>query len=245
MTMARRAVRAGLLCGVIDGMWAVGLTLISGRTILELFQGIAASVPGTGHLEGVPSALLGLGIHFGVAFTWSGVFLALVAGSRWDRHLQASKPSDNEIQLTRTFAAPREAIFAALTQAEHLVYWMKSADMELVTCEADVRVGGKFRYEFQRPNGRKLEVRGVYAVVDPPYRVSYTETYDFSPLKVVVTTVLDESDGETVLHQNLRYSSKRERDEDFDGVTTSAEDAFSKLDRYFEQLQRHSTPDSD
>ncbi|MGH9336887.1 MAG: SRPBCC domain-containing protein, partial [Vicinamibacteria bacterium] len=59
------------------------------------------------------------------------------------------KPSDNEIVLTRTFAAPRETVFAALTQAEHLVRWMKPTDIALVACEVDLRAGGTFRYVFQ------------------------------------------------------------------------------------------------
>jgi hypothetical protein len=36
-----------------------------------------------------------------------------------ERSMQATKPSDREIVLTRTFAAPRQAVFDALTQANH------------------------------------------------------------------------------------------------------------------------------
>ena len=150
--------------------------------------------------------------------------------------MQTSKPSDNEIVLTRTFAAPRETVFAALTQAEHLVHWMKPTDMALVACEVDLRVGGTFRYVFQRPGGFKIEVRGAYEAVDPPRRFVYTETYDFSPLKVLVTTALDVADEKTVFKQTLGYSSKQERDEDFDGVATSATEAYAKLERYLAQI---------
>lgn len=88
---AAQLVRAGLHCGVIDGLWAVVLTLVYGRTILGLFQGIASTAFGPGMVEGgVPSALLGLGLHFAVAFGWSAVFLALVAGLPWLRRVLAS-----------------------------------------------------------------------------------------------------------------------------------------------------------
>jgi glucan phosphoethanolaminetransferase (alkaline phosphatase superfamily) len=91
VSRAAQLVRAGLLCGVIDGLWAVVLTLVYGRTILGLFQGIASTVFGPGMFEGgVPSALLGLAMHFAVAFTWSAVFLALVAGLPWLRRVLAS-----------------------------------------------------------------------------------------------------------------------------------------------------------
>ena len=48
-----------------------------------------------------------------------------------------------------------------------------------MTCEADLRPGGSFRYVFQRPSGKKLELRGAYKEIDSPNRWVYTETYDF------------------------------------------------------------------
>jgi uncharacterized protein YndB with AHSA1/START domain len=152
--------------------------------------------------------------------------------------MQTTKTSDNEIVLTRTFASPREAVFAALTQAEHLVHWMKPTDMALVHCEVDLRGDGSFRYVFQRPSGFKVEVRGAYELVDPPHQLVYAETYDFSPLKVLVTTVLEVADEKTVFKQTLGYPSEKERDDDFDGVATSAAEGYDKLDRY---LSGHAT----
>ena len=81
-----------MLCGVIDGLWAVVLTLIYGRTVLGLFQGIASTVFGPAMLEGgVPTALLGLALHFAVAFAWSAVFLALVVGGPWLRRVLTTR----------------------------------------------------------------------------------------------------------------------------------------------------------
>ncbi len=150
--------------------------------------------------------------------------------------MQVTKPSENETVLTRTFAAPRETVFAALTQPEHLAHWMKATGMELAACEVDLRAGGSFRYVFQRPNGRKIEVRGAYEAVDPPRRLVYIETYDFSPLEIHVTTDLDVADRGTLFRQTLVYSSKQERDEDFDGVATSATEAYAELEPYLAQI---------
>lgn len=146
--------------------------------------------------------------------------------------MNATKPSDREIVLTQTFAAPRQAVFDALTQTNHLLRWMQPTHMSLVACEVDLRAGGSFRYVFQRPSGARIEVRGAYETVDPPRRLVYKETYDFSPLELQVTTVLDEAGGETVFTQTIRYSSKQERDDDFDPVATSAAEVYAKLERY-------------
>lgn len=153
-----------------------------------------------------------------------------------ENSMQATKPKDNEIVLSRTFAAPRETVFAALTQEEHLASWLMTTDMALVDCKVDLRVGGSLRYVFQRPNGKKLEVRGTYEAVDPPRRFVYAETYDFSPLQVLVTTDLDAVAAKTVFKQTLLYSSKQERDEDFDGVATSSKEAYARLERYLAQM---------
>ena len=146
--------------------------------------------------------------------------------------VRATRPSDQEIVLTRSFVAPRRIVFAALTQSKHLVRWMQATDAVLVACEVDARVGGTFRWVFLRPNGLKIEVRGAYQAFDPPSGFVYLETYDFSPLKVLVTTTLEEVDGKTRFRQALRYASRRERDEDFEGVTTSAREAYANLERY-------------
>jgi uncharacterized protein YndB with AHSA1/START domain len=149
-----------------------------------------------------------------------------------DSTMNATKPSDQEIVLTRTFAAPRQAVFDALTQTKHLLLWMQPTRMSLVACVVDLRAGGSFRYVFQRPSGARIEVRGAYETVEPPHRLVYKETYDFSPLELRVTTVLDQAGGETAFTQTIRYSSKQKRDDDFDGVATSAAEVYASLESY-------------
>jgi uncharacterized protein YndB with AHSA1/START domain len=146
--------------------------------------------------------------------------------------MQVTKSSDNDIALTQTFTAPIDAVFAALTQPAHLRHWLKATGMALADCAVDLRVGGTFRYVFQRSNGFKIEVRGNYHAVELPRRYVYTESYDFSPLEIHVTTELESVSDGTVFRQTLHYSSQAERDEDFEGVATSAAEAYANLERY-------------
>jgi uncharacterized protein YndB with AHSA1/START domain len=149
-----------------------------------------------------------------------------------ERPLQATKPSDREIVLTQTFAAPRQVVFDALTQVRHLVRWLTPSRVSLVACEVDLRVGGSFRYVFQRPRGTRIEVRGAYTTVDPPHRIVHAESYDFSPLQVIVTTTLEQTGSRTTFTQTLAYASTQERDSDFEGVATSAAEVYANLQRY-------------
>ena len=90
---ASRLIRAGLLTGVIDGLFSSILaTFFYGSTATRLFQGVAATLLGREALDGgTPTALLGVLMHFGVAFGWSAVFLFLVERSSGIRGVLASR----------------------------------------------------------------------------------------------------------------------------------------------------------
>ena len=53
-------------------------------------------------------------------------------------------PSDDEIRLTRLFAAPRELVFAAMTEPEHVKRWWGNLGdgYSVPVCEIDLRPGG-------------------------------------------------------------------------------------------------------
>lgn len=86
-----RLLRAWLLTSVIDGTWAIVLTLLYGRSLARLWQGIAATVFGERMFDGgTATVALGVLMHFGVAFGWSAVFLLLVTRSPWVRRVIAS-----------------------------------------------------------------------------------------------------------------------------------------------------------
>lgn len=146
--------------------------------------------------------------------------------------MHAIKQGDKTIVITWTFTASSQRVCDALTKPGLLTQWMKPAKMSLVSCEVDFKAGGTLRYVFQRPSGKKLEVRGTFQTVEPPHRWVYQESYDFSPLKVLVANELKPSGKETQLTQTLTYGSKQESDQDFDPVATSSREAYTQLERY-------------
>jgi hypothetical protein len=85
---ASRLVAAGLLIATVDGLWAIVLTRLYGRSLARLWQGIAATAFGERMFDGGASTvLLGVLMHFGVAFTWSALFLLIVTRSAWLRRV--------------------------------------------------------------------------------------------------------------------------------------------------------------
>jgi hypothetical protein len=88
-----RLLLAGLLTGVIDGLFAsVQSVFFNGSTVTRLFQGVASTLLGREALDGgTTTALIGVLMHFGVAFGWSAVFLLLVMRSAWIRRVLSSR----------------------------------------------------------------------------------------------------------------------------------------------------------
>jgi len=90
--MASRLLRAGTLTGVVDGLFSSVLSVaFYHSTVARLFQGVAAALLGNeAFAGGISTAVLGVLMHFGVAFSWSAVFLFFVMRSRWVRERLAS-----------------------------------------------------------------------------------------------------------------------------------------------------------
>ena len=61
------------------------------------------------------------------------------------------RKSERELVVTRTFDGPARIVFEAWTRPDLFRRWWvpKSMGMSLRSCEMDVRVGGKYRLEFE------------------------------------------------------------------------------------------------
>jgi hypothetical protein len=84
-----RVARAGVLTGVIDGLFSSVLSVaFYHSTVQRLFQGVASTLLGPEALNGgALTFAIGVLMHFGVAFGWSVVFLLVVRRANWIRRL--------------------------------------------------------------------------------------------------------------------------------------------------------------
>ena len=65
------------------------------------------------------------------------------------KNLEITLPTDREIRITRSFDAPRELVWDAhTTPALVCRRLLGRPGWELPGCEIDLRVGGKYRYEW-------------------------------------------------------------------------------------------------
>ena len=85
---------------------------------------------------------------------------------------------EGTVSITRVFDAPRERVFAAWTQAEHLARWFGPQGFRAHSCETDARPGGVFRLCVRSPEGKDYWVRGSYRELVAPERLVIACTAD-------------------------------------------------------------------
>ena len=69
------------------------------------------------------------------------------------------EPDDRVLVITRVLDAPRPLVFACWTDARQLAQWWGPRGFTVVSCEADVRVGGAWRVETRSPEGERAQRR--------------------------------------------------------------------------------------
>jgi uncharacterized protein YndB with AHSA1/START domain len=137
------------------------------------------------------------------------------------------RTSAREVVVRRTFNGPARIVFEAWTKPELFRRWWvpKSMGMSLRSCEMDVRVGGKYRLEFE-PDG--MAFFGTYLEVTPHSRLVWTNE-EGGDAGQVTTVTFEDKGGKTQLVMHELYPSK----EALDAAGTGAADAMSET---FEQL---------
>ena len=141
---------------------------------------------------------------------------------------KVERKSDREVVVTRSFEAPARLVFEAWSNPELFKRWWvpKSMGMSLRSCEMDVRVGGKYRLEFE-PDG--MAFFGTYLDVTPPSRLVWTneEGGEGGP---VTTVTFEEKGGKTLLVMHELYSSKEALDAAGTGAADAMVETFAQLD---------------
>src|ERR671927_1831674 len=139
------------------------------------------------------------------------------------------RKSERELVVTRTFNAPARIVFEAWTRPELFTRWWvpKSMGMSLRSCEMDVRVGGKYRLEFE-PDG--MAFFGTYLEVTPHSRLVWTND-EGGDDGSVTTVTFEEKGGKTLLVVHELYPSKEALDEAIaSGATGALPEQFEALD---------------
>jgi uncharacterized protein YndB with AHSA1/START domain len=122
-------------------------------------------------------------------------------------------PTDEQILITRRFAAPRHLVYRAWTTPELVKQWWSGGHGTVAVAEIDLRVGGRWRYVIAADGGVEVAFHGEYREIVPNERIVSTEVYEGAPdAEAVNTLTLTERDGRTTMTVLIQHRSQANRD---------------------------------
>jgi len=138
--------------------------------------------------------------------------------------------SERELVVTRSFDAPARLLFEAWTTPALFMRWWapKSLGVPLLSCEMDVRPGGRYRLEFGQDASSSMAFYGEYTEVTPPSRLVWTN--DEAENGALTTVTFDEEGGRTLLTFHEIYPSKEALDESLAGMEGGMPEQFDQLE---------------
>jgi uncharacterized protein YndB with AHSA1/START domain len=142
------------------------------------------------------------------------------------------RKSDLEMVVTRIISGPPRIVFEAFTRPELLRRWWvpKSTGMSLLSCETDVRVGGKYRLVFRSNGPKPMEFYGKYVEVTPHSRLVWTNE-EGDDGGAVTTVTFEDIGGKTLLVMHDRYPSKEALDVALAGMADGMPETLEQLDQ--------------
>jgi uncharacterized protein YndB with AHSA1/START domain len=126
----------------------------------------------------------------------------------------------SELVITRVFNAPRELVWKAWTEPEHLMRWWGPKNFTSPVCRIDLRVGGTYLSCMRSADGKDYWSTGVYHEIIPLERIICTDSFadesgnivpashygmkeDF-PMTMLVTVTFEDLKGATKM--TLRHA---------------------------------------
>ncbi|KIL41515.1 ATPase [Gordoniibacillus kamchatkensis] len=144
---------------------------------------------------------------------------------------------DRELIINRVFRAPRELVYQAWTDPEHLPHWWGPRGFTITVQEIDIRPGGIWRFVMHGPDGIDYDNKIAYHEVVRPERLAYTHGDSADDDYFQVTVTFAEAGDKTELTMRMLFKSAAHLEKvvrEYGAI----EGAKSTLDRLEEQLAK-------
>jgi len=163
-----------------------------------------------------------------------------------------SKVEDNVLILEREFKAPRELVFAAFTQAEHLKHWWGPNGWTLPICNVDFRVGGVWHYCMKCEDKNQGDFYGmeswgkaVYQEIVVPEKIVYVDYFSDSegnaaenmPETHVTLTFVETETGTKLINRGVYASADGLKQVMEMGMMQGITETWNRLAEHLESIQ--------
>jgi uncharacterized protein YndB with AHSA1/START domain len=149
------------------------------------------------------------------------------------------EPGKQDIVIRRTFDAPREVVFKAITDPSLIPNWWGPSRYTTDVDVMEVRPGGRWRFINRTADGTEFGFHGVYHDVVAPERVTQTFEFEGAPGHVTLdTATLEEVDGKTTMVSTSVFQSAEDRDAMVSsGMEGGARETYDRLAEVIESLR--------
>ena len=107
------------------------------------------------------------------------------------------------------------------TTPEHMKQWLGPRELEMISCEVDLRVGGGYRYVHRSPDGQEFGFHGKYLEIE----------------EAVNTLTLKARDGGTLVTTHSRHSSTEARNGHLaGGMERGMSEGYERLEALVQKL---------
>jgi uncharacterized protein YndB with AHSA1/START domain len=159
---------------------------------------------------------------------------------------RASGAARPDMTIVRIFDAPRDLVWKAWTEPQHLAQWFGPKGFTNPVCEVDLRTGGIMRITMQSPDGTLYPMIAVYDEVIEPERLVWTTSVEHDgnvAFDIRQVTTFVERDGKTELTtQAFVLRSTPEAADALGGMETGWSMSLDKLEALAAQLSTGHRP---
>ena len=137
-----------------------------------------------------------------------------------------------ELLVTRPFDAPPSMVYQAWSRPELFQRWWmprSASGISLLSCDMDVRTGGKYRLEFGTGGSDSMAFYGEYLEVVPNERIVWTN--DEGEEGAITTVTFEDKGGKTLLRFHEIYPSAAALEEALQGSAATLPEQLAQLDQ--------------
>ena len=146
--------------------------------------------------------------------------------------------SKRTITIKRTFNAPIELVWEAWTKAEHIIKWWNPSGSDTKIVAHSFKVGGKWKYAMEMPNGGEFVAEGVYTEIINLEKI--VSDANFKPMTegVEIQSLFNKNGDKTdftfnVVHPTEEYKIQQEKM----GILNGWGSVFNRLDEFLNEIK--------
>jgi len=129
---------------------------------------------------------------------------------------QTNELKNRTLTLKRTLSAPLKLVWEAWTQPEHIALWWGPKGMDTKVVEHDFRVGGKWKYTMEMPDGNEFISEGEYLVIVELEKIFSSANFKPMTEGVEIQALFEENGDKTnftfnVVHPTEEYCKQQEK----------------------------------